>query len=334
MQRIEKIVSNYNDAEFFILDSHGANYEQVDKDYKIYKYNINWNNQLKKHDIFLYRKPQRATKDHKFVIYGGGVISSISKPDDKGNVIAEICDGFILTWPIKQGDSIIENLQWEKKKKINNGWKNFWNQYGINKIEKQDFLNLMSGQSYVLDAGTNVDDSEDIPLIEDIPSSKFELTVINSKNSKNSTHVSTKNSIKKNIDFTKIQKRQKTIGDLGEQIVFDLLKKDADEKGIKEPEHVSSTIGDGLGYDIKAFNKDDKELLIEVKSTTRKSIDGFYMSKNECNIAKKHPDSYQIYRVFDIDVEQATAKVCILDGPFNDQEYKFVAETVKVYLKG
>lgn len=146
MQSIEKIVSNYNDAEFFILDSHGANYKQKDKDYKIYNYNIKRNNQLKRHDIFLYRKPQRATKDHKFVIYGGGVISSISKPDAAGNVIAKIRNGFTLTRPIKQGDSIIENLQWEKKKKINNGWKNFWNQYGINKIEKQDFLNLMSGQ--------------------------------------------------------------------------------------------------------------------------------------------------------------------------------------------
>lgn len=334
MLRIDKIVSNYNDAEYFVLDSHGANYKQEDKDYKIYKYNIKRNNKLKEHDIFLYRKPQSATEDHKFVIYGGGVISSISKPDDEGNVIAQIRDGFILSQPIKQGDFIIENMQWEKKDKIDNSWKNFWNQYGINKIEKQDFINLMSGQPYVLDAGTNVDDSEYIPLIEDIHSSKFELTFITSEKSKKSNHVSTKNSIRKNIDFTKRQKRQKTIGDLGERIVLNLLKEEACQKGNKAPEHVSSTIGDGLGYDIKAFNKDDKELLIEVKSTTRNSIDGFYMSKNECNIAKKHPDSYKIYRVFDIDIAKATAKVCILDGPINDQEYKFVAETVKVYLKG
>lgn len=331
MLRIDKIVSNYNDTNYFILDSHGKNYTQEDKDYKIYKYNVTKSNQLKKHDIFLYRKPQRATKDHKFVIYGGGVISSISKPDDEGNVIAQIRDGFILSQPIKQGDFIIENMQWEKKDKIDSSWKNFWNQYGINKIGKKDFHNLLSGQNYVLDTGTNVDDSEYIPLIEDIQSSKFELTIINSKNS---AQVSKKKSIKKNIDFTKIQERQKTIGDLGEQIVLELLKKDACKKGNKAPEHVSSTIGDGLGYDIKAFNKDQKELLIEVKSTTRNSIDGFYMSKNECSIAKKHPDSYKIYRVFDIDIAQATAKVCILDGPINDQEYKFVTETVKVYVKG
>lgn len=325
MLRIDKIESNYNVMNYFILDSHRKNYTQEDKDYKKYKYNVKKSNQLKKHDIFLYRKPQRATKDHKFVIYGGGVISSISKPDNEGNVIAQIRDGFILSQPIKQGDFIIENMQWEKKDKIDNSWKNFWNQYGINKVGKKDFHNLLSGQNYVLDTGTNVDDSEYIPLIEDIQSSKFELTIINSKNS---NQVS-----KKNIDFTKIQKIPKTIGDLGKQIVLELLKKDACKEGNKAPEHVSSTIGNGLGYDIKAFNKDHKEL-IEVKSTTRNSIGGFYMSKNECSIAKKNPDSYKIYRVFDIDIAQATAKVCILDGPINDQEYKFVTEIVKVYLKG
>lgn len=49
-------------------------HQHVDSGFVRYAYNIHKFNQLTKDSFFLYRRPAKLAKDHKFHIYGGGII--------------------------------------------------------------------------------------------------------------------------------------------------------------------------------------------------------------------------------------------------------------------
>lgn len=90
------------------------------------------------------------------------------------------------------------------------------------------------------------------------------------------------------------------IGFLGEKIVLNYEQRKLKEyPSLSEKiEHVSQTRGDGLGFDILSFNTEGQEIYIEVKTTAQGKSAPFYMSDNEVNFAKKHPDNYVIYRLY------------------------------------
>lgn len=96
-----------------------------------------------KNSFFLYRRPGKLADDHKFHIYGGGIIDSISKPDKVGNVVAKIKVGFKLSKNINQGDPFIESFEWKTREKPGPGWKGFWLNYGMNMICEDDFWKLV-----------------------------------------------------------------------------------------------------------------------------------------------------------------------------------------------
>lgn len=78
--------------EAFILD-HGKIENGILKykdDLTSYGWNIKRFNKLHVGAFVLQRKPGKLTKDRKFEIYAGGMITHISVPDDKGNVVARI----------------------------------------------------------------------------------------------------------------------------------------------------------------------------------------------------------------------------------------------------
>lgn len=57
-------------------------------------------------------------------------------------------------------------------------------------------------------------------------------------------------------------------------------------------EHVSSTKGDGLGYDVLSFDADGKERLIEVKTTAFGREAPFYITKAELGLSRAEPDHF------------------------------------------
>ena len=61
--------------------------------------------------------------------------------------------------------------------------------------------------------------------------------------------------IAKRVDFERINKSKSRVGALGEEIVFDFLLKKAREEELFDPMHVSKEEGDGIGYDIRYWNK-------------------------------------------------------------------------------
>jgi hypothetical protein len=58
--------------------------------------------------------------------------------------------------------------------------------------------------------------------------------------------------------------------------------------------------GDGLGYDILSFCTDGRHRYIEVKTTALGAQTPFYISSAELEFARSHPDSFALYRVYDV----------------------------------
>ncbi len=143
------IVSDFIDVNkatgFFILDSHGKGIPgqrgncHNDEKYGFYSYNMHNNNKLTEGSVFLYRVPKKP-----FILFGGGRIESISEPDANGYMVASITNGFEFIEPIVQGSPFIETFKWRNKTKPGRGWQGFWTNYGILRIEKNDFIGLVS----------------------------------------------------------------------------------------------------------------------------------------------------------------------------------------------
>lgn len=105
------------------------------------------------------------------------------------------------------------------------------------------------------------------------------------------------------IDFALRDAQNRKLGQLGEEWVLGvertrLLAQRRDDLA-KRVEWVSSSRGDGLGYDIVSFNhEDDSERHVEVKTTSLGKFFPFYVSSNEVRVSESEPDRYHLYRVF------------------------------------
>ena len=106
------------------------------------------------------------------------------------------------------------------------------------------------------------------------------------------------------IDFEKINKEKKKIGDFCEEMVVCKEKERMIEEG--RPDLVDKIVwmprqkGDGAGYDIESFRKfGDKyeKIYIEVKGTNKSQVDHFYVTINELKAAREYKDKYFICQI-------------------------------------
>jgi len=61
---------------------------------------------------------------------------------------------------------------------------------------------------------------------------------------------------------------------------------------------VSNLDGDGAGYDIKSFETDGSERLIEVKTTNGWERTPFYITRNELAVSEAHRDDWRLVRIW------------------------------------
>jgi hypothetical protein len=103
-------------------------------------------------------------------------------------------------------------------------------------------------------------------------------------------------------NYLEIESRNKTLGLAGEKLVLEYEHKRLWESGKKELanriEHASEITGDYLGYDIRSFETDGRDRLIEVKTTQFGAFTPFFASKNEVTVSEISETSYQLYRLF------------------------------------
>lgn len=96
--------------------------------------------------------------------------------------------------------------------------------------------------------------------------------------------------------------RNSSLGRAGEELVLRFEHKRLWQAGKKELaeriEHVSSTKGDGLGYDILSFEESGQSRLIEVKTTRFGVYTPFFVSDNEVSVSHEHEQEYCLYRLF------------------------------------
>jgi hypothetical protein len=93
----------------------------------------------------------------------------------------------------------------------------------------------------------------------------------------------------------------RSLGKAGEEFVLDLERRrlaEADRTDLaRKIRWVAAEDGDGAGYDIRSFEPDGQERLLEVKTTNGSARTPFFLSRNECNVATERPKNWRIYRV-------------------------------------
>lgn len=96
-------------------------------------------------------------------------------------------------------------------------------------------------------------------------------------------------------------RRNRSLGKAGESFVVDVERRQLLEAGrsdlARKIRWVADEEGDGAGYDVLSFNPDGQENLIEVKTTNGSARTPFFLTRNECDLAKERPEHWRIYRV-------------------------------------
>lgn len=119
--------------------------------------------------------------------------------------------------------------------------------------------------------------------------------------------------------WSKREAKNRKLGLRGEVFVLELEKRRLINLGLAEKseqiEHVSQTIGDGLGYDILSFDEDGRELHIEVKTTLAGIEHPFWVTRNELSVSQDLSESYRLYRVFNFGTN---TQVYCLEGALDE----------------
>lgn len=167
LKPIKSILLN-STPSYFILDSL-AKTAHGDELYKKYMWNPKQFNRIKEGDLFIYRKPSNARQGLGFSFIGWGKIANIFNTS-YGN-IGNITDGNSFLSEVEQKD--IETYNWSfKYKSPSSNFKGFFNQYGMNKINKQDFIYLLlsgfypNAKKYITKLFNN--DFNDIPVSQEL----------------------------------------------------------------------------------------------------------------------------------------------------------------------
>lgn len=144
----------------------------------------------------------------------------------------------------------------------------------------------------------------------------------------------------KKVNYVVRQKNLKKIGDLGEKLAIEAEKRRLSDE--RRPdlsalvEHVSETQGDGLGYDIKSFERCEdgtyRSKYIEVKATTGGKGKPFDISENEVEVSAELGEQYSIYRFFGLHNQTTAVKFYEIRGSVADH-FDLKPTAYKAYLK-
>ncbi len=125
------------------------------------------------------------------------------------------------------------------------------------------------------------------------------------------------------VDYLGREAQNASLGRQGELFVLDLEQRRLWQAGKNRlagrVEHVAAS-GDGHGYDIRSYETDGRERLIEVKNTAFSKTTPFFVTRNELEVSRARANEYHLYRVFKFrttpklfSLNGALDKVCELD---------------------
>lgn len=103
-------------------------------------------------------------------------------------------------------------------------------------------------------------------------------------------------------DYVYRDSRNRQLGLDGELTVVEFERQRLRESGrpdlSERVEHVSFTVGDGLGYDVRSYEINGAERFIEVKTTLYARETPFFVSRNEVRASEYYDTQFQLYRLF------------------------------------
>src|SRR5262249_37869425 len=103
-------------------------------------------------------------------------------------------------------------------------------------------------------------------------------------------------------DFVAREALNRGLGLEGEKFVLNFetarLRAEGKARLADRIEHVSAERGDGAGFDIKSFEADGSDRLIEVKTTGYGKETPFYVTSREMDTSRRLENQYQLYRVY------------------------------------
>jgi hypothetical protein len=161
------------------------------------------------------------------------------------------------------------------------------------------------------------DNSEDLlAALEDPPASVARAPYLD--------RVRERNVAPPRLNYLELEASNSAQGKAGEEWVLDFerarLRKAGKESLADRIEWVSRDTGDYLGFDIRSFEADGKDRLVEVKTTKRGKETPFFVSRNEVRVSREHDRAFHLYRLFRFargprlyTVSGALDRVCVLD---------------------
>ena len=107
-------------------------------------------------------------------------------------------------------------------------------------------------------------------------------------------------------NYLEQEARNQSLGLAGEELVLEFEHQRLWRSGRKDLagkiDHVSNSKGDGYGFDIRSFETDGRERLVEVKTTRFGALTPFFASKNEVEVSHERSAEYRVYRLFDFSI--------------------------------
>lgn len=104
------------------------------------------------------------------------------------------------------------------------------------------------------------------------------------------------------VNFLEREARNTSLGRAGEEFVVRFeqarLRSLRQEELARRVEHVAITVGDGEGFDVRSFDRDGSDRLIEVKTTAYGKQTPFFVSRNEVAVSRGRDDDFHLYRLF------------------------------------
>lgn len=120
------------------------------------------------------------------------------------------------------------------------------------------------------------------------------------------------------VDYEALARRNKQLGDAGEWAALNREIKRLTDRGradlAERVIHVSRTEGDGAGYDIRSYQADGTERLVEVKTTSMAGDGPYFISANELDVCMRNPSSYVVVRLYGFDLKSGCGKVYEITG--------------------
>jgi hypothetical protein len=120
------------------------------------------------------------------------------------------------------------------------------------------------------------------------------------------------------VNYLEMEARNQALGLAGEKFILLYEKARLVSVGHEaladRIQHVSLEVGDREGFDIRSFEPDGSDRLIEVKTTRHGRETPFFLTHNEVRVSQKRPTHYHLYRLFEF---KANPRMFTLKGPLS-----------------